>query len=155
MQTEAAERAGACDLAAKDPAKTSDAPTNTAARDAWKVVSTLYDTFVGKLTVPDAAGRLPLANLAAEIALRDFIKSGMLLVLKPHRLGGSFVTRKTLWTLLGTNPFTVAGGALLSCALFDGSGNMTHAAILPALSEHYPLNHVKLKIDYEMYLAAR
>jgi hypothetical protein len=151
MQAEAAAAVTNFDQAARDLTKSDRSQANGAARDAWKIVLGLYDTFVAKLVVPDAAGRLPLVALATEMVVKEFASPGKVLVVKPHRAGGSFITRKNLWTSLGANPFTVAGGVVLSYAIFDGSnGTMLRAAVLPSISDHYPLNHVKLALDAEI-----
>ncbi len=130
---------------------------NLQAADAWNLVSTLYDTFVGKLVAPDATGALPVARLAVELEVQKFASKGSVLVVKPHKVGGSFVTRKTIFSTFGIcDPFSVAGGALLSYALFSGNdGRLLQSGVIPAMTDRLELRDVKGTLDDKMDAATR
>lgn len=111
---------------AKKRADEATAAGNLDIAAAWQVVTALYDGLVGKLMTPDAAGALPVTRLALERWLRKLLEKDALLVINPHRLGGT----------------------LVSYTLFMGSATKPAASgAVPMLTEHHEPRLVKQAID--------
>jgi hypothetical protein len=90
--------------------------------DRAKSAATLYDGAVGKLTTPDDKGKLPLALVIQQDAVRTMLKNGAdLMTAKVSSTGGSYYTKKNLWTFFGGMPFFVMGGVVVDYAVFKGS----------------------------------
>jgi hypothetical protein len=87
--------------------------------------STLFDTFLSKLTTADDKGMSPFALILREQEVyRLLTKSGtkpMVLVVKLQAQGGSYYTKENMWTFLGRMPFFNSGGAAASYLLVDGA----------------------------------
>jgi hypothetical protein len=111
------------------------------ALDKWKAVGSLYESIFGKLAVPDDKGNIQVVTVIKESAIDEALKchaatggtecKTQLLAVKAHKAGGSYYTKKNLWTALGAMPFYVAGGVVSSFVLFDAEGNVASAGVVP------------------------
>jgi hypothetical protein len=92
-----------------------------------------YDDFIKALAVADDKGIFFLTAVVREMVIYHLLSgNGYLLVLKIHKTGGSYYTKKNLWTALGRMPFHVMGGAVISYVLFRGvSGKVVVSGVLP------------------------
>ena len=92
----------------------------------------LMDTWYSKLSTPDAKGIATLAHVVKEKAIADSLDHGYLLVMKVHKAGGAFMTKKNLWTSLGVMPLYHMGGAAVSFTLFKGrTGRVLISGVVP------------------------
>lgn len=110
-----------------------------AARQQWSTFQTALSTFIAELTSPDKDGRIALADIVRQTAVRDLLGlapgarpgTAMLLHTRLDHTVGSTYTKKNLFTSLGSMPFYVMGGASASVTLFDASGAVKYAKSLP------------------------
>jgi hypothetical protein len=93
----------------------------------------LFDTWFTKLTTPDDKGVVGLVTIAKERAIVDQLNNGgKLLAIKVQKAGGSFMTKKNLWTFFGGMPLYHMGGASVSYALMDGTtGQIGASGVVP------------------------
>lgn len=96
-------------------------------------VITLYDSFAGSLTTPDAAGNVPLTAVAKEYAIDAALKGdGAVLLLRLENSGGGYLLKKNLWTGLGAMPLYHMGGATVTYLLLKGSdGAVLSGGVVP------------------------
>jgi hypothetical protein len=116
--------------AAKKPKNKDELDKIVAAQDA---AVARFDTFAKKLSTPDDAGRVPIANIARQAELlKGMDETSRYLVIKADYAGGSAYSRKNFWTFLGGMPFYVAGGSLVGYTLFNGkTGEALYSSSLP------------------------
>lgn len=104
-----------------------------------------YDLFLTKLGTLDANGTVPLANIM-QLDLLDttLAHQGYLLSAKITSSGGSYYTRRNMWTLFGGMPFFNMGGVVVTYSLVDGStGNIVAAGVLPVDGGYVKNNKLK------------
>jgi hypothetical protein len=102
--------------------------------DKWRALLSLYDSHFAKLGTPDDKGNIPAAVLAKESAISEALKArnAHLLAVKTQKSGGSYYTKKNMWTFFGAMPFYAAGGTVASFVLLDGtSGKVLDAGAIP------------------------
>ncbi len=123
---------------ATDPAQKEEllrkAKIHKDAADACKAAVGLYDGFLGKLTTADDKGAIQLAKVIYENIVADALKTGgLLLLVKLQQSGGSYYTKKNMWTLFGGMPFYHMGGVVASFVLLEGPspGNVLKAGVVP------------------------
>ena len=106
------------------------AAAHQGAADAIGKASALYDSWFGKLSSPDEkTSVVPIVAVIRERALMDALDKGRsLLVVKLHASGGSYYTKKNIWTAFGTMPFFHMGGTVASFALVAGTTGAVMAA---------------------------
>jgi hypothetical protein len=111
----------------------SAAARHLTAASAWKAAIPVYDGVFGKLTTADEKGILPLTTVLREAVMVQHMRKGSpLLLLKIHKSGGAYYTKKNLWTLFGGMPFYHMGGTVVSFVLMNGaSGSVTAAGVVP------------------------
>lgn len=100
----------------------------------WKGLIALFDSQFAKLGVPDEKGILPIAVLVKEAAIKEVLQQtgARLLIAKSQKSGGSYYTKKNLWTSLGAMPFFAAGGTVASFVLYQGdTGKVLAAGAVP------------------------
>lgn len=104
-----------------------------AASDEGKVTVSLYDGLLTKLTTPDDKAKLPLGAIIQQDAIRTALQNGSkLMTVKVSSTGGTYYTRKNLWSFFGTMPFFTMGGAVINYTLLDGnSGVVLSAGAIP------------------------
>jgi hypothetical protein len=121
-----------------------------------KIVATMdaavarFDAFSKKLSTPDDAGRVPLANVARQAELlQDMGDNSRLLLLKAEYAGGSTYSRKNFWTFLGGIPFYVSGGSLVGYTLFDAqTGAAIYSSSLPQSSVYSRIDDATRRFAY-------
>lgn len=102
--------------------------------DKWTAVGKLFDGLFGKLGIADDKGSVPIALIIKEAAIEDALNAtgARLLIVKSIKAGGSYYTKKNIWTSLGAMPFFAAGGVVTSFVLFDGpKGTVLAAGVVP------------------------
>lgn len=120
-----------------DAAKKKDllekAQLHTTASAALKAASGIYDSFFGKLTTADDKGLVPLTQVIRDTSVSDALENGAyLLLVKLQSSGGSYYTRKNLWTFFGGMPIFHMGGVVTSFLLLDGkSGKVLASGVIP------------------------
>ncbi len=138
------------DAAKKETMTTAAANLKTAAEQG-KAAVTMYDALLAKLTGADDKGKVPLTLIIQQEAVRKHLEDegAALMTAKISSEGGSYYTRKNLWSLFGGMPFFVMGGAVVSYAVFDGKdGHVLVSGSLPVdggyfnvkdLEKHFPV----------------
>ena len=103
------------------------------ASDQGKVTVSLYDSLMTKLTTPDDKAKLPLAAIIQQDAVRSALQNGAnLMTAKISSAGGTYYTRKNLWSFFGTMPFFTMGGVVVNYSLFEGkTGFVISAGAIP------------------------
>jgi hypothetical protein len=98
-----------------------------------KAAMSRFDTFMEKLTTPDDKGKLPLAAILQQAAIGEALRQGAFLMsAKVSSTGGTYYTRKNLWSFFGTMPFFVMGGVVVYFSLFEGqTGQVVSAGAVP------------------------
>ena len=120
-----------------DPEKKADvlkkANRHKVAADVLKAVINAYDAFYAKLVTADDKGVVALTNVIREEVLADALKEGALLLLvKVHKSGGAYYTKKSMWTFFGGMPFFNMGGVVGSFVLIDGTdGKVLASGVVP------------------------
>ncbi len=100
-----------------------------AASDQAKVTVSLYDGLLTKITTPDDKAKIPLAAIIQQDATSGLLGSGAkLMTAKISSTGGTYYTRKNLWSFFGTMPFFTMGGVVVNYTLFDGSSGVVLSA---------------------------
>jgi hypothetical protein len=101
--------------------------------DALRAAMAIFDTWFAKLSTPDDKGVVGLVTIAKEKAIVDQLAGGgQLLAIKVVKAGGSYLTKRNLWTLLGGMPLYHMGGASVAFALLDGTtGRVTASGVVP------------------------
>lgn len=131
-----------------------DAATNLkTAADQGKTAVTMYDALLTKLTSPDDKGKIPLAVIIQQDAVRTKLQGEkvVLMTAKISSAGGTYYTRKNIWSLFAGMPFYVMGGAIVDYGVFDGKdGKVVIAGSLPVDSGFF---NVK-KVENEFRVAA-
>lgn len=118
-------------LFTKQAQAAADAPTkkamgdkallHTRAEAALKSAVSVYDSFFTSLTTAEAGGAAPLTDVLRQSALSKALMEGAkLLVVKLQSSGGSYYTRKNMWTFFGGMPFFHMGGVVASYVLIEG-----------------------------------
>lgn len=111
-------------------------PKNKAALEALAVemedAVKRFDAFALRLGTADDKGVVPLSVIARQAAVSQALTAnGHMLVLKVNLAGGSAYSQKNFWTFLGTMPFSVSGGSLISYTLLKGqNGEVVDAGVL-------------------------
>ncbi|WP_155838264.1 hypothetical protein [Hyphomonas beringensis] len=106
-----------------------------------------YDELIKALGTVD--GPLAMSEL---LRSRAFAKKEFkyTLELKIDSAGGSFYTKKNVWSSLGDMPFEVAGGATVHFVLYDGTGAIKASGAMGAHSGYYEVDDIpssKTKIE--------
>jgi hypothetical protein len=113
---------------------TAAAEAHQHASDGVGKANALYDSWFSKLFSPDEKSSLvPIVAVIRERALMNALDGGRsLLAVRLHASGGSYYTKKNIWTVFGTMPFFHMGGTVASYALIDGkTGAVKGAGTLP------------------------
>lgn len=113
-------------LAASNGTKPNDPKEKIVAIDA---VRKRYDTFLARVTSPDATGAPPLARA---VRLEHLAKDKWP-VLRVHveKSGGSLINSKNITTFFGADPVRVSGGLVVSYVLSDpATGTVKNAGII-------------------------
>lgn len=87
----------------------------------WKKAVALHDAFFVKIMTMDEKGVVPLSQIVKEEAINAKINDGLMLITKLQSQGGSYYTKKNMWTALGAMPFYNSGGAVISYLLVEGA----------------------------------
>lgn len=103
------------------------------AADSLKGAINAYDAFYAKLGTADDKGTLPLTSVIREEVVVDALKENdLLLLVKVHKSGGAYYTKKNLWTFLGGMPFYHMGGVIGSFVLVGGKeGEVLASGVIP------------------------
>jgi len=127
------EKAGKASDLGKKAELLNQAKVRKDAADALKAVINVYDAFYAKLVTADDKGALALTNVIREAVLADALQNGdLLLLVKVHKLGGAYYTKKNLLTFFGGMPFYHMGGVVGSFALIEGKdGNVLASGVVP------------------------
>jgi hypothetical protein len=98
------ERAGKEAEVDKKAEMTAAAESHQRASDAVGKANALYDSWFSKLSSLDEKSSLvPIVSVIRERALMSALDGGRsLLAVKLHASGGSYYTKKNIWTVLGT-----------------------------------------------------
>jgi hypothetical protein len=137
----------------KDPEKKEEllkkAEIHKNAADAWKTSMGLYDAFFSKLTTTDDKGALPLANVVREGVIDEALANGdLLLLVKLQKSGGSYYTKKNMWTFFGGMPYYHMGGVVASFVLLDGkTGTVQKSGIVPVHGGFIEADKLRREID--------
>lgn len=94
---------------------------HTLAEVQWQTAVNSYDAFFAKMFTPNDKGEVLLTQVLKEEALSSKIKDGYILVTKLQVHGGSYYTKKNIWTTFGEMPFYNSGGAVINYLLLDGT----------------------------------
>jgi tetratricopeptide (TPR) repeat protein len=99
----------------------------------WRAVVELYESFFSKLTAADEKGVVPLTQAVRELTVFNaFLAGAKLLLVRVQTSGGSYYTRKNLWTFFGGVPIFHMGGVVVSFVLLDGSsGKVLDSEVIP------------------------
>lgn len=91
--------------------------------DFAKAAETLYDTFYAKLVSGDDKNAFSLNTILQQSSVRNLLREGSpLLIVKIDKAGGTYYTRKNLWTsIFGGMPFFNMGGVVITYSLLDGN----------------------------------
>ena len=121
-------------ISAEDKAQL--AQSMTSLKDALefaKAAQALYDTFAAKLAGGDDKNQFPLDTIMRQNTVRILLQKGSpLLAVRIEKAGGSYYTKKNLWSFFGGMPFYNMGGVVLTYALFDGpTGRLLAAGTVP------------------------
>ena len=120
-----------------DPAKKAKLLAATklhkAAADNSQTAVGLYDSVFSKLTTADDKGIALLTNVVREGVIADALSDGnLLLIIKMQNSGGSYYTKKNMWTLFGGMPLYHMGGIVASYALLEGKeGRVLKSGVVP------------------------
>lgn len=119
------------------------------ASDQGKVTAALYDGLLTKLTTPDDKAKLPLAAIIQQNAIRTELQNGnTLMTAKITSAGGTYYTRKNLWSFFGTMPFFTMGGAVINYTLLDGkTGIVLSAGAIPIDSGFFKIHQLPKAIN--------
>ena len=102
------------------------------ASDALRGAIALYDGFFGKLTAVEEKGSVPLNEVIRDAAIEAELATSLVLFVRLHSTGGSYYTKKNMWTLFGGMPFYHMAGVVVSYVLMSGSeGKVQSAAAIP------------------------
>jgi len=114
------------------------------AADAIRKATAAYDSWFAKQSSPNDKNVVPIAAVIREQSLMTALERGRsLLVVKVHASGGSYYTKKNLWTGLGFMPFFNMGGTVVSFALINGqSGVVAAAGTVPVHGGYFKANTV-------------
>lgn len=109
---------------------TAAAEAHRQAADAIGKATALYDGWFARLSSPDEKSTaVPIVAVIRERALMNALDNGRaLLVVKLHASGGSYYTKRNIWTALGRMPFFHMGGTVASFALIAGNTGAVKAA---------------------------
>ncbi|HBL26396.1 MAG TPA: hypothetical protein DD490_06130 [Acidobacteria bacterium] len=123
--------------AEKDPAKKRNLQENASlhkeAGDTLRAAVALYDGFLSKLTATNDKGLVPLTQVVRDSVVADSLAKGaLLLIVKLQKSGGTFYTKKNLWTFFGGMPIFHMGGVVVSFVLLDGKdGHVLGSGAVP------------------------
>ncbi|MBR9806748.1 MAG: hypothetical protein GYB49_05980 [Alphaproteobacteria bacterium] len=100
-----------------------------------------YDELIKALATVD--GPLAMSELlrSRAFAAKQFKHT---LELKIDSAGGSFYTKKNVWSSLGDMPFEVAGGATVHFVLYDSAGAIKASGAMGAHSGYYEVDDIPL-----------
>ncbi len=98
-----------------------------------KAAQALYDTFSAKLAGGDDKNPFPLNTIIQQNTVGNLLRQGSrLLAVRIEKAGGTYYTRKNLWSFFGGMPFFNMGGVVITYALFEGNtGRILTAGTLP------------------------
>jgi hypothetical protein len=111
----------------------SNARAHKDAADGWRAAIALCDGFFSKLTTADDKGVILLTSIVREGVVADALHNGhWLLVVKIHKSGGSYYTKKNMWSFFSGMPFYHMGGVVASYILIDGKeGSVRKSGVVP------------------------
>lgn len=127
-------------LAAAPPDATQDrdhaAPSASPVKDALefaKTAQTLYDAFYARLTSGDDKGQLPLDTVIRQNTVHAQLQQGApLLAVRIDQAGGTYYTRKNMWSFFGGMPFYNMGGVVITYSMFEGNtGRLLASGTVP------------------------
>ncbi|WP_290494996.1 hypothetical protein [Hyphomonas sp. UBA4494] len=98
-----------------------------------------YDELLTALSTLD--GPLAMSELLKARAYRGAAFTHFLEV-KIDAAGGSYYTKKNIWSTLGDMPFEIAGGAVIHYTLFDAGGRVLAADSVQVHSGYYEVNAI-------------
>ena len=102
------------------------------------------EEFISALLVADAKGVAAITRIAQEKAVCVELnqQDALALVLDVRASVGGYYTKKNLWTFLGSMPFFVMGGAVVTYCLVDKLGQVMKAGLVPVHGGYAPLQEV-------------
>jgi len=100
----------------------------------WQKAIDSYDAFFTKMLTANDKGDIPIAQVVRADALNATLQDGYILVTKLQVHGGSYYTKKNIWTTFGEMPFYNSGGVAISYMLLDGASRTVLASgVVPVL----------------------
>ncbi len=115
-----------------------------------KNVVAACDAFLTKLTTADDKSKVPLAIIAQQRAVREQLSKGgaVLMTAKVSSAGGTYYTKKNMWTFFGAMPFYVMGGAVINFTVMEGpGGKVIVAGALPVDAGYYKATDVAKQFE--------
>lgn len=97
-------------------------------RDAIQAAMGIADALFAKLGAADDTGRTQLGQMVVEALIAETIKDCLVLSLRIDKSGGGALTKKNLWTMLGTMPLFHMGGIAVSYLLWSGDSGVLLAS---------------------------
>lgn len=136
------------DAAKKQQEKAVSAEIKTAS-DQARLVLAMYDGFMAKITTPDDKTQVPLTAIIQQNAIQTALAGGAnLMTAKLSTVGGSYYTRKNLWSFFGGMPFFTMGGAVVTYNILDGrSGAVLSAGVVPVDGGFYKIGKLPAKFS--------
>ncbi len=121
------------------------------AADQAKIALTLYDGLMAKITTPDDKAQVPLTAIIQQDAVQTALAGGArLMTAKVSTVGGSYYTRKNLWSFFGCMPFFTMGGVVVSYNILDGkTGAVLSAGVVPIDGGYYKVGKLPAKFSGE------
>lgn len=118
------------------------------ASDQAKAMGAPYDAFATKLTATDDKGKVPLAAIVLQDAVRAKLKAGACLTTaKMSGAGGTSYTRQNRWSFFGTMPFFTRSGVVVRYNLMNGrTGAVIAAGAVPLDGGFFKVNHMPREI---------
>jgi hypothetical protein len=139
------------DLAAKIELQETTARLEQAAARC-RLALTRAGDFIAGLAAADARGALLITKVAQEKAVCNELtgKSALMLVVQVHATVGGYYTRKNLWTLFGTMPFSAMGGAVVTYQLLDKDGALRASGLIPIHSGYRSIPEVEELVNSKL-----
>lgn len=119
-------------------------------RDRLNSIISRFDIFVGQLTSLDEKNKAWMQNIVEQLFLIKAAEKeeAVILVADLQYAGGSYYTRKNLWTVFGSMPFYHMGGATATYILFDGkTGTVLNGGLVPYHGGFVKAKKLKSKVN--------
>lgn len=109
-----------------------------------------YQAFVARVLTVDDKGRLPISRIAEAKTVIDAISKGdSVLFVNMNSAVGGYYSRTSLWTFLGTIPYRVMGGAVISYTAVSSRG-VVFSGVVPVHGGYQTIPGVKALVDNDM-----